>query len=72
MNEQRRSVRVFLDDGHPEANDYDDNYLVVGIDPVLHPDWRGRRDPLARMLSRRPAGEHACPNPGDCSCPHAA
>jgi hypothetical protein len=49
MSEQRR-VRMFLDDGHPEASDYDSNYLTVGIDPVLHPSWRAHR-PRSRRCS---------------------
>jgi hypothetical protein len=40
---------MFFDDGHPEARDYDDNYVVLEPQPPRSPlpPWRAgpRRDP---------------------------
>lgn len=43
MNSNRRVPNLFLDDGHPEARDYDDNYVAIEPQPT--------RDLLRRMFA---------------------
>jgi hypothetical protein len=40
---QRSSTSPTHDDGCPEADGYDTNYLTAGIDPLLHPGWQTLR-----------------------------
>lgn len=49
---------LFLDDGWPEARDYDDNYLPLGAPQAGH--WL--RDLLTRITPRRRRG--SSPRPG--------
>lgn len=53
--DQRTSRLPTHDDGLPEADGYDTNYLTAGIDPLLHPGWQTLRR-LAADDSRLDAG----------------
>ncbi|MFY9344499.1 MAG: hypothetical protein WAT39_18545 [Planctomycetota bacterium] len=50
MSSSRPVLRTRDTDHEPEADDYDDNWLSAGIDPLLHPGWE--------TLRRLAADEH--------------
>jgi hypothetical protein len=64
MPRTQETARFFVDDGYPEARDYDNNYVVV-VRPVHGGFWRAVRTRLLRglRLHRRLRPARSAPDP---------